>query len=59
MGLEEQVQPSDASPGRRPLQKRKKAIAPSGMSATGVKAEDVAEFAGAVCEVALLVEKGY
>ena len=58
MGLhvEEQVQPSDASPGRRPLQKRKKAVAPSSVSATGVEAEDVAELARAVCGVALLIE---
>ena len=52
----EKVQPADASPGRRSLKKRKKAITPSSVSATSVKAEDVAELARAVCRVALLVE---
>ena len=38
------------------MQKRKKAIAPSSVSATSVEAEDVAELARAVCGVALLIK---
>ena len=56
MGLKKKVHPADASPGRRALQKRKEAIAPSSVIAASVKAEDVAELARAVCRVALLVE---
>ena len=46
----------DGLAGRRPLQKRKKVVAPSSVSAASVQAEDVAELARAVCRVALLVE---
>ena len=38
------------------MQKRKKAIAPSSVSAASVEAEDVAELARAVCGVALLIK---
>lgn len=53
MGLEEQVQPADAPPGKGALYKRQEAITPSSVSSPRVETEDVAELARALCGVTL------
>ena len=46
MGLKKKVHPADASPGRRALQKRKEAIAPSSVIAASVNGSSTLRLFG-------------